>query len=544
MRKLTRKIHLQSFIRVTLFSAMVGFLSSCGPDDNEPKDDTAPDLSFTNLTENQGVWNTVPINLSVNDNTGVATVDVFVDGNIIKSFADAPYETSWDSNTASDGTHTIKAVVTDQSGNTTEKQLNVVVKNVLVNIDIASDQLYNNNGAVDHGYIFLSDETGKVIAFTEYANGQHIELKSPGFNGEIFYLTEVSADNNNSASAVSLATFAGIERGQKWAVWSNDGFYASMSSQQHETTNAGYAQLHFSGASSGELYEFFTAGSHGVVNQNITNYQTALSKSPAKLYVVRKTTNDPTPFNYGLYSNIEAGKTNQIDLSLATHDLKKVTITVPGSANAPQGFVNVTGYPDASNHDEPYKLGSFVQSSNGIDVYYPYDAFASYYVRSDYYTESMYYLRGVYNEFSHVVPQHAVNFSFENNKLTYSASGDFDLIGAVYSMPDQDGEWILMLPSASSLSVPLLEIPEQLQGLRNSIPVLGTTPQAYRIFEFDGITDYQGVKTFISNSTHSINELESNNKIFIDVTLRNESAEGRIRNSISRRRLEDRLQRR
>jgi len=535
MKNSAKKNHCRSCVCAALFSVMVSFLSSCASDDNEPKDVTLPDVSFTNLTENQGVWNTVPISLSVNDDVGIAAVDVFVDGSLITSFVDGPYETSWDSNTASDGAHSIKAVVTDESGNKTEKQLDIVVKNVLVKIDIASDQLYNENGVVNRGFIFLSDEAGQVIAFTEYANGQHIELKSANFNGETFYLTDVSMDNMNQMPSTSLATFGGIARGEKWAVWSNNGPYAAITSRQHNVSYAGSADLEFSGAIHGSTYEFSTSGSQGTVNETNPIYKADLVKNPGKLYVVRKDNSTTAPVNYGLYSNIEVAKMNDIDLSLVNKDLKQVTITIPNAVSQIQGFVDVLGYPDASSYDEPYTIGTFYSTGYNIDVSYPFEEFPAYYIRSDYAGDNIDYRRGSLNDFSHFIPQHTQSFSFQSDKLTYSASGNFDLIGAIYYTSTQDGNWTMMLPLGSNLTIPLLQVPEQLQDAGAAIPVLSTTPQAYRIFEFDGISDYLGVKTFINNSTHSINELEGDNKIFVDVTLVNETAGSRIKNIVSRR---------
>jgi len=506
----------KSFVFESLLLATFCFLSSCS--DDQPKDVIVPDVMFTNLTANQVVWNTVPINLTVNDNASIATVDLFVDDSIVKSFTTAPYETSWDSNTVSDGTHTIKVVVTDRSGNLTEKQVDIVIKNVLVKIDIARDQIWTVNGIEGHGYIFLSDETGRVIAFKECRNGDHIELKSPGFNGETFYLTEVFTGNLHQP-LISLTTFAGISRGQKWAVWSNDGPYADVSEQQRFIDHAGSADLKFSGSVDGYYYEFSTTKSQGYASESMS-CQVGLVKNPGKLYVVRKDQNK-IPLTYGLYSDIDITKMNTIDLGLANRDLKKVTIAIPGITNEPLlGSVNVTGYLQANSYDEPYYLGEFSQVVDHFDVYYPYTEFASYYIKSIYHTDNMNYRRGVYNEFSHVIPEHTVNFSFQNNKLTYSGNGRLDVLGAIYNTETGEGNWTIMLPPASNLSIPVIQLPEQLKALSYT-PALNGRPQRYRVFEFEGINGYEGLKSFIGSSQHSINELEANNKTFIDVTLVN-----------------------
>jgi len=164
----------------------VAALQSCGGD--EPTKDTQlPEMSFTNLTDGDAVWNEASIQIDASDNAGIQRAELFVDGNLVSTLAEAPYNFTWDTDEATDGEHTVKVVVTDENGNKVEKTIKVLVANTLVTYTIAADQLYKGDGGLgQRGFVFLSDENGNLLAFDEYENGETVSLKAPDFDGEKF----------------------------------------------------------------------------------------------------------------------------------------------------------------------------------------------------------------------------------------------------------------------------------------------------------------------------------------------------------------------
>jgi subtilase family serine protease len=68
-------------------------------------------------------------------------------GAAISEDTTAPYSVIWDSNTVSDGAHTITAVARDAAGNTTTSTINVTVNNTAVPMpDVVVTDLSYNNG--------------------------------------------------------------------------------------------------------------------------------------------------------------------------------------------------------------------------------------------------------------------------------------------------------------------------------------------------------------------------------------------------------------
>jgi hypothetical protein len=120
-----------------------------------------------------------------------------------------------------------------------------------------------------------------------------------------------------------------------------------------------------------------------------------------------------------------------------------------------------------------------------------------------------------------------VSFGFANEKLTYSAAGDFVFISTFFE--SADSEWYLILPEGSDKVVPALKLPDLLKAF--DIPAFGS-PESYQVYKYDGIDDYNDLKTFISTSSYSIDELYDDGKNFTEITYSNlPSANGRSKTS-------------
>jgi hypothetical protein len=94
-------------------------------------DTSAPDVSITSPTEGATVSGTVDVSATATDNVGVASVQFKLDGSDL-GLADtsAPYSIPWNTLTAANGTHTLRAVAADAAGNSTQStQVQVSVNN-------------------------------------------------------------------------------------------------------------------------------------------------------------------------------------------------------------------------------------------------------------------------------------------------------------------------------------------------------------------------------------------------------------------------------
>jgi Bacterial Ig domain/Carboxypeptidase regulatory-like domain len=88
--------------------------------DNTTKDTTPPTVSITAPANGAKVTGVVAVTAIAADNVSVASVQFEIDGaNVGATDVAAPYAYSWDTSKAANGAHTLKAVATDGSGNTT-----------------------------------------------------------------------------------------------------------------------------------------------------------------------------------------------------------------------------------------------------------------------------------------------------------------------------------------------------------------------------------------------------------------------------------------
>src|SRR5205809_987801 len=96
-----------------------------------PPDTTPPTVSITSPVSGATVGGTTSVTASASDNIGVVGVQFLLDGaNLGVEDAAAPYSVSWNTTTASNGSHTLTAVARDAAGNrTTSAPVTVTVFN-------------------------------------------------------------------------------------------------------------------------------------------------------------------------------------------------------------------------------------------------------------------------------------------------------------------------------------------------------------------------------------------------------------------------------
>jgi hypothetical protein len=99
---------------------------------NGTPDTTPPTVSLTAPVNGATVSGTVSVTANASDNVGVASVQFQLDaGNLGALDTASPYTTSWDTTTASNGSHTLRAIAKDAAGNsTTSATVTVTVSNV------------------------------------------------------------------------------------------------------------------------------------------------------------------------------------------------------------------------------------------------------------------------------------------------------------------------------------------------------------------------------------------------------------------------------
>src|SRR5205814_1191957 len=99
-----------------------------------PADTTPPTVSITSPLSGATVGSTTSVTANASDNLGVVGVQFLLDGaNLGAEDTTAPYSVSWNTTTASNGSHTLTAVARDAAGNrATSAPVTVTVANSVV----------------------------------------------------------------------------------------------------------------------------------------------------------------------------------------------------------------------------------------------------------------------------------------------------------------------------------------------------------------------------------------------------------------------------
>jgi len=94
-----------------------------------PSDPTPPTVSITAPADGAFLRQTVLITATASDNIGVTSVTFLLDATTLGMDTAQPYEYSWDTSTASNGAHVLKAEARDAAGNVGSSQVSVTVDN-------------------------------------------------------------------------------------------------------------------------------------------------------------------------------------------------------------------------------------------------------------------------------------------------------------------------------------------------------------------------------------------------------------------------------
>jgi len=111
-----------------------------------PGDTTPPTVTLGAPAAGATLTGTVTLSASAADNVAVAQVQFLVDGAVVGTASAAPYQVSWNSAAAANGTHSFAARATDTSGNaTTSAAVSATVSNV-AGTCTSTSQLLGNPG--------------------------------------------------------------------------------------------------------------------------------------------------------------------------------------------------------------------------------------------------------------------------------------------------------------------------------------------------------------------------------------------------------------
>ncbi|MFN0177226.1 MAG: Ig-like domain-containing protein [Gemmatimonadales bacterium] len=113
--------------RVVATLGVGGALAACFGDLANQTDTDSPILAITSPRHADTVSGLVSIQADALDSGGIDVVKFFIDGTLLTTDLRAPYQTVWNTNSATKGAHVIRVEATDLVGNSSTESIAVIV---------------------------------------------------------------------------------------------------------------------------------------------------------------------------------------------------------------------------------------------------------------------------------------------------------------------------------------------------------------------------------------------------------------------------------
>ncbi len=425
---------------------LLAFLFSCKKD----QESVTPDLYFKTIQDGTVLWNSVEIELGISHPESLTKVEILVNSKLVSTEARAPFKAQWNTLTITDGTYELKAISTDQQGNTKEAKVNVVVQNALISLQVPQDHLNLPNGQLDRGWIFASSTQGEVLALAEIKNGEKITLSNAGFNGKSFVLSE--AYLTDYGTSLEISSFLEVNRG-RW----------TLAVETQGAATVGNLSVQFKDSLGTHPYYVSTSGDSRVFQEGGNSIKLKLTQSPSRLFI-RQIGQDINHYNL-----IEGLTPNENYSGLFT-DLNKPLESM--LAIVPVGTqtmgIRLYGFPKTAQFDEFYPLGVFSLNVDKVKIEFPGNAFPVYGSESVYRGNNIRLHSFHPTKLYDITPLSAqVIFKDASNvSATVATFGKFDIyvVGWAYASQTIGFSWVLTGGSGQSDFLKLPELPSKIRN--------------------------------------------------------------------------------
>ena len=126
-----------NFLPVGTYTDMITFLNTTNGSGSTTRTvtllietpDSPPAVTITSPTNGQTVSGTVTIQINASDDNGVSKVEIYIDNVLTATLTTPPYTYQWNTTTAANGTHTLRATAYDTADQSADHQVTVTVNN-------------------------------------------------------------------------------------------------------------------------------------------------------------------------------------------------------------------------------------------------------------------------------------------------------------------------------------------------------------------------------------------------------------------------------
>jgi len=465
----------------------------------EDPDTTPPDISIASPVDGAIVSDTVTIKTVVADNDGINNVDFFLDGNLLATVTEEPFQTDWNTTESSNGEHTLQCKAVDNSDNETlSESIQVTVANVLFTANFTNDWLCPDCG---EGIIFISDIDGNVLAEETWTGNESFEILPPTdittFPEKISVTTLTSDEDGN----VFMTSNLNIPLGSSWT-WGKD--YPSPDYDNTVTAEFDFQNIPDHGGYILSSLWSSRSSTSGILSSPYSFY---FYESPMDIYLKLNTTDSGPKY---LWVNNITGGNYQVDLS-SLISTESELIDLQGSSVGFRQYLY--GYPVPGSRytgryiiDRDYDYDSTVTS---LSVYYPPSTFSDYRTSLYFYdTDDIdnFWYQATYGDIPNSFTKIEADFDFVsvlvNNFQISLTNSNFDEIRTSWRQSNDNYyiSWYVYGPTnLSSYSLPSLSnsvIQDFPYVDRESFELIYTD-----LIEYSELSSYEEILDIIFNST-------------------------------------------
>lgn len=390
-------------------------------------EDTPSQISISWPTNNMFIKDSVTIKATVSDYENIKEVEFMIDGEVVDTIFESPFEFVWNSKQVKNGDHNLQCKSIDNSGNETLSEIIVVsVSNYLFKATFINNWVKDDEICI----LFLSDQNGTILAENTFSGNDSFEMyldESLNLNyvdtiTKINITTIVGTTDEGIIHLNShIKTYLKIPVGSSWT-WKN---YLLNYKEIPDTVKLNFKNIpeHKEYLISNKIFGTYSF----VTLKSLEDFP--LDESPTNIYMCLNTVENGKKY---LWLNDVVAGNRQVDLS-NLKDASKKTIELQGIPTRCE--IELSGIIETSKrYENSYWLDAYFQDNNkssSIDLFYPESMFPEYTTKiyiKDNESPSSYWLQETHGEIPDKFIKLNADFEFVStsyDNFEISASGEF-----------------------------------------------------------------------------------------------------------------------
>ena len=476
-------------LKLAIVALFILGLGACKDDEETIVDIQDPEIEISGISEGTIVWNNVPLKFEVNSE--VEKVEVYINGELEKTFEEAPFEHTWNATSLEDGEYSIKAIAFGKDGSKKELLVKVKLKNTLLKLTVGADYLAESGSSKERGFIFISDNDGKTVFFEEYFNGSVISIKRPlDFTSSEFVLTNFTEQDYfyQNRPMVYIDSYF-LNEIDEWNL---------KSSEEEDPNNGigiGQATLNFANYSDYEsifMSDFYSSSTMYDLSSEATF---SLFQPNSDIFLVLQGAQDN---KFKIVKDLKKGEEREVDLSVTEKNKVTLVSNTFFSKSLSSFSWDLEGYYNGDLHKNLPLSSAYTQSEN-LRFVYPEGVFQKFRTVFWGMNDKVEYYTAIIGEIPDAVEFIDVEYNLVNtevSKLEVSITGSWDFYTVMWNNQNDEGasvslDWTVQA-GEDRLTIKLPELPSEINKIYPGIDFSKFDLDETAITEVDEFDGYKG----------------------------------------------------